>query len=210
MFSLQSMFVKKDKIITLLQASSEAALESAQAAHELTCGDSETVAFMATFSAARRREKGLAAQISEDLVNTFVTSLDREDLEAMNSSLYRIPKTVEKFAARYMLVAEHLEGVDFSQRTGILAASTEVVVEMVRELRKGMRIGPMRKLQERLQALEGEADELLLEPYSGFYVNDPDPIRVMLAKDLFEILEKAIDVCRDVGNVIYSVVLKNS
>jgi uncharacterized protein Yka (UPF0111/DUF47 family) len=27
---------------------------------------------------------------------------------------------------------------------------------------------------------------------------------------LFELLEKAIDRCRDVGNVIYSIVLKNS
>jgi uncharacterized protein Yka (UPF0111/DUF47 family) len=32
----------------------------------------------------------------------------------------------------------------------------------------------------------------------------------MLVKDLFELLEKAIDRCRDVGNVIYSIVLKNS
>jgi uncharacterized protein Yka (UPF0111/DUF47 family) len=33
---------------------------------------------------------------------------------------------------------------------------------------------------------------------------------MMLAKDLFELLEKAVDRCRDVGNVIYSIVLKNS
>jgi len=30
------------------------------------------------------------------------------------------------------------------------------------------------------------------------------------AEDMFEILEKAIDRCRDVGNVIYQIVLKNS
>lgn len=210
MFSLQSMFGKKDSVFDLLQASADAALEAAQAADQLTRNGDETTTFMATFSAARRREKELAAQISEELINVFVTALDREDIEAMNSSLYQIPKTVEKFAARYVLVAEHLEGVDFSQRTGILAACTEVVAEMVGELRSGIRIGPMRNLQDRLQALEGEADELLLEPYSGFYVTDPDPVRVMLAKDLFETLEKAINVCRDVGNVIYSIVLKNS
>ena len=37
-----------------------------------------------------------------------------------------------------------------------------------------------------------------------------DPLRVMLAKDLFELFEKAVDKCRDVGNVVYSIVLKNS
>src|SRR5699024_1393012 len=115
-----------------------------------------------------------------------------------------------KFAERYVLVAERLEGVDFRERTEILLGCAQMLVEMVKELRNGLRLGPMRKLQQQLQALEAEADDLLLEPYSNLYLNATDPMRVMLAKDLFEILEKAIDKCRDVGNIIYSVVLKNS
>ncbi len=208
MFSLQTMFGGKDKIFDLLQASSDAALEAAKAVDQLTRGADAT--FMATFSAARRREKELAAQISEELVNTFVTVLDREDIEAMNSALYKIPKSVEKFAERYVLVAERLEGVEFSQRTEILVACTETVGKMVREMQSGLRIGPIRKWQDRLQALEAEGDKLLLEPYRDLYINATDPMRAMLAKDLFEILEKAIDKCRDVGNIIYSIVLKNS
>jgi len=89
-------------------------------------------------------------------------------------------------------------------------SATEGVAEMVSELRNGMNIGRMRKLQDRLQAVESEADRLLLEPYRTQYLASDDPIRAMLAKDLFELLEKAIDRCRDVGNVIYSIVLKNS
>jgi uncharacterized protein Yka (UPF0111/DUF47 family) len=37
-----------------------------------------------------------------------------------------------------------------------------------------------------------------------------EPIRILLLKDLFELLEKAIDRCRDAGNVAYQIVLKNS
>ena len=209
MFSLQTMFGKTDKVYDLLQASSEAALEAARAVDELT-RNGDGAPFMATFSAARKREKELAAEISEELVNTFVTALDREDIEEMNSTLYKIPKTIEKFADRYVLVSERLEGVDFAQRTAILASCTEVVAEMVKQMRKGLKIDPMRKLQNRLQALEAEADDLLLEPYREFYLNASDPVRALLAKDLFEIIEKAVDKCRDVGNVIYSIVLKNS
>lgn len=210
MFSLQTMFGNKDRILTLLQSSSEAASEAAEAVNQLTCKREESATCMATFRAARRREKDLAAAISEELVNSFVTVLDREDIEAMNAGLYRIPKTVEKFAARYVLVSGRLGDVDFSRRTAILVDCTTVVAEMVGEMCNGLRINPMRKLQDRLQALESEADRLLLEPYSDFYITETDPIRAALAKDLYETLEKAIDVCRDVGNVIYSVVLKNS
>lgn len=204
------MFGKTDKVFDLLQASSEATLEVAREVHKLASDNGDKTAIMATFSAARRHEKDLAAQISEELINTFVTALDREDIEAMNSALYRIPKNVEKFAERYILVAERLGDVDFGQRTGILVNCAEVVAEMVLELRHGLRIEPMRNLRRRLQALEAEADKLLLAPYRDFYLNTDDPMRAILTKDLFEIIEKAVDMCRDVGNTIYSIVLKNS
>jgi uncharacterized protein Yka (UPF0111/DUF47 family) len=37
-----------------------------------------------------------------------------------------------------------------------------------------------------------------------------EPIQVVALKDLYELLEKVIDRCRDSGNVIAHIVLKNS
>ncbi|QEE25504.1 pit accessory protein [Rhodanobacter glycinis] len=209
MFSLQTIFGKGDKFYNLLEQSAAAAHESARALHGLVTQADHTPV-MAEFAAARAREKALAAQISEELVNTFVTALDREDIEALNSALYKIPKTVEKFAERYEIVAQRLTGVDFAQRAMVLERSSAVVVEMIGELRRGLRIDPVKKLQDRLQTLESEGDRMLLAPYRTLYVEGNDAMRAMLAKDLFELLEKAIDKCRDVGNIVYSIVLKNS
>lgn len=209
MFSLQTIFGKGDKFYDLLEQSAEAAHESAKALHALVT-QADHAPVMAAFAAARAREKALAGQISEELVNTFVTALDREDIEALNSALYKIPKTVEKFAERYDIVASRLAGVDFGQRALVLARSTEVVAEMIGELRRGLRIDPVKKLQDRLQTLESEGDRMLLAPYRTLYVEGNDAMRAMLAKDLFELLEKAIDKCRDVGNIVYSIVLKHS
>jgi len=209
MFSLQTIFGKGDKFYGLLEQSAEAARESAKALHELVSLADHTPV-MAAFAAARKREKALATQISEELVNTFVTALDREDIEALNSTLYKIPKSVEKFAERYTIVTSRLQGVDFSQRTLVLTRSTDVVVEMIGELRRGLRIDPVKKLQDRMQTLESEGDRMLLAPYRTLYLESDDAMRAMLAKDLFELIEKAIDRCRDVGNTVYSIVLKNS
>ncbi|GLQ47627.1 hypothetical protein GCM10007862_26780 [Dyella lipolytica] len=209
MFSLQTIFGKGDKFYGLLEQSADAARESAKALHELvTRADHAPV--MAAFASARAREKALAGQISEELVNTFVTALDREDIEALNSSLYKIPKSVEKFAERYEIVASRLAGVDFGQRALVLSRATDVVAEMIGELRNGLRIDPVKKLQDRLQTLESEGDRMLLAPYRTLYIESNDAMRAMLAKDLFELIEKAIDKCRDVGNIVYSIVLKNS
>lgn len=209
MFSLQTIFGKGDKFYGLLEQSAEAAKESAKALHDLvTRKDHAPV--MAAFAAARAREKALAGQISEELVNTFVTALDREDIEALNSALYKIPKTIEKFAERYEIVADRMNVVDFGARALVLERATAVVSEMIGELRRGLRIDPVKKLQDRLQTLESEGDRMLLSPYRTLYVEGGDAMRAMLAKDLFELLEKAIDKCRDVGNTVYSIVLKNS
>jgi uncharacterized protein Yka (UPF0111/DUF47 family) len=209
MFSLQTIFGKGDKFYGLLEQSAATVCESAKALHELLTQPDQG-AVMAAFTATRAREKALAAQISEELVNTFVTALDREDIEALNSSLYKIPKSIEKFAERYEIVSDRLVGVDFAQRALVLQRSSEVVAEMIGELRRGLRIDPVKKLQDRLQALESEGDRMLLAPYRTLYVEGGDVMRAMLAKDLFELIEKAIDKCRDVGNVVYSIVLKNS
>lgn len=209
MFSLQTMFGKGDRFYSLLESSAGAARDGARALQALLEANGEPM-LLDGFRAARRSEKELAAQISEALVNTFVTALDREDIEAMSSALYRIPKTIEKFAERYVVVAKRVGGIDFASRASLLMGATEGVLEMVKELRNGMNITRMRRLQDRLQAIESEADRLLLEPYRDLYLGSDDPIRMMLAKDLFELLEKAVDRCRDVGNVIYSIVLKNS
>lgn len=61
MFSLQAMFGNRDKVLELLQDSAEAAREAAHAVSQLTRDGDDTAVFMATFRAARLREKELAA-----------------------------------------------------------------------------------------------------------------------------------------------------
>jgi len=80
----------------------------------------------------------------------------------------------------------------------------------VRQLRRGMKLEEMKALNDRMQAIESEADRLILELYKEMFSETSNAVRLLLRKDLFELLEKAIDRCRDAGNVIYAIVLKNS
>ncbi len=209
MFSLQTIFGKGDKFYGLLEASADAALLSARALGTMLADKSESPA-LDEFRVARRRKKGLFAQINQELVNTFVTALEREDIEALAGALYKIPKTVEKFAERYALFADRLTDIDYSSQAAMLARASEVIVNMVGELRKGFKLDVMHALNERMQSIESEADRLLLELYRDLFADQADAGKLMVRKDLFELLEKAIDRCRDAGNVIYQIALKNS
>ena len=209
MFSLQTIFGKGVKFYGLLEASAAAARESTRALVELLATPPAQRS-LEKFKLARQREKNLAAQISQELVNTFVTALEREDIDALSMVLYKIPKIVEKFAERYMLAAERLGEVDFTSRAQMLERACEVIEQMVGLLRKGMNIDTSKALNDRMQAIEAEADRLILELYRDTYARETDPMRYLILKDLFEMLEKAIDRCRDAGNVVHQIVLKNS
>ena len=209
MFSLQTIFGKGDKFYGLLEASAAAARESTRALVELIAAPPAQRS-LEKFKLARQREKQLAAQISQELVNTFVTALDREDIDALSSALYKIPKIVEKFAERYTLASPRLGEVDFASRAAMLERACEVIEQMIGLLRKGMNIDTSKELNDKMQAIEAEADRLILELYRETYAQETDPMRYLILKDLFELLEKAIDRCRDAGNVVHQVVLKNS
>ena len=209
MFSLQTIFGKGDKFYGLLEASADAARDSAAALVKMLATRQQAVS-LDEFMLARKREKDLTAQISRELVNTFVTALDREDIEALSAALNKITKAISKFAERYALAADRLGDIDFGTRAALLEKAAEVIRQMVAQLRKGMNLEAMSALNDRLQAIENEADRLLLELYRDLYSGRHEPIRILLLKDLFELLEKAIDRCRDAGNVVYQIVLKNS
>jgi uncharacterized protein len=208
MFSLQTIFGKGEQFFTLLDQSAQAGLESAKAVAKLVSGDEVDVS-LKDFTAARVKEKELFDRISRELVTTFVTALEREEIEALSAALYKIPKVIEKFAERFMLARGLLEEVDFLPRAQLVEKAAEAVVEIVAMLRK-MKLEEAKVAIDRLKGIESEADRLILENYREVYTGRYQPLTAFALKDLYELLEKAIDRCRDAGNVVYQIVLKNS
>jgi len=206
-FSLQQLLGKGDKFFALLDASAQ----EAHASVRLLIGllESHGEGDLDDFILSRRKEKRIAEQISQALVQTFVTALDREDIEALSTALYKIPKSVEKFAERYAIASKRLQNVDFQKQADMMSKATQTVVEMVRQLRHLQDIERIKELNDRLQYIEGEADKLMVELLRDLYSGSRDPLQVIIVKDLHELMEKVIDRCRDAGNVVTQIVLKN-
>jgi uncharacterized protein Yka (UPF0111/DUF47 family) len=209
MFSLQTIFGKGDRFYTLLESAADEARNSVQALIKIIKDTSQPPS-LDEFVLSRRKEKRINEQISEELVKTFVTALEREDIEALSVALYKIPKTAEKFAERYILGAKQLQGVDFSRHATMLQQATDTIHSMTKQLRQGHQLEKMKEQNDKLQYVESQADELILELYKELYSGKYQPLQALLMKDLYELLEKVIDRCRDAGNVIYHIILKNS
>lgn len=209
MFSLQRLLGKEDKFFDLLEASAQESRTSVQALINFMRNPDE-LKTLDEFVVSRRKEKKINDEISEALCTTFVTALEREDIEALSVALYKIPKTMEKIGERILLAPHLFKGIDLTRQVSMLEKATATLVTMIQELRKGVNLERIRTHNEQLQVLEGEGDKLILEELKTLYSATHDGIKVVFLKDVFELIEKVFDRCRDAGNVINHIVLKNS
>lgn len=209
MISFQKIFGKKDVFYDLLEASAAQARKSVKSLNALLA-DPVGATNIESFAASRREDKKITQQIDEALCKTFVTELEREDIEALANSLYKIPKTVEKIAERIQISRERLGKVDFSPQIRLMDGAADIVLTIIQELRKKLHLERVKDLNDKIQQIEGEADKLILNCLRELYTGEKDAVQIVILKDLYDLMEKVVDRCRDAGKVVAGIVLKNS
>src|ERR1043166_3586715 len=211
MISIGRFLGHDQKFYDLLEASAKQADTSVHHLVDLLAQiDNKRSADLAAFAQSRREDKRITQELTEELTKTFITPLEREDIQELAASLYKIPKTVEKIGERMLICPQDLPKPTFARQVELLDRAAETVLAMVKQLRKGMNVGTAREMNAKLQTIEGDADELELELLRDLYQGSYDAKHIIFLRDLYELLEKVIDRCRDAGNVVLQVVLKHT
>jgi uncharacterized protein Yka (UPF0111/DUF47 family) len=209
MFSLQQFFGKGDLFQELLESAAQETRESVRLVIELMKSPDNTQN-LDDLILTRQRQKKISEQISSQLVKTFITGLEREDIEALARGLFRISKTAEKLADRLIMANHHLDGIDFSRQADMMAKAADAICSMVQQLRDMDDLEKIKAFNDHLRLVEAESDkymnDLLRDLYNGKY----EAIRAMVIRDVYELMEKVVDRCHDAGNVVMQIVLKNS
>jgi uncharacterized protein len=134
MFSLQQFFGKGDRFLGLLESAAQEAHDCVKLTVEIVKVPGDTKKWD-ELVLTRRKERKIFEQINTELVRTFVTGLEREDIEALARCLYRIPKAAEKLAGRFIMAKPYLEGLDLSRQADLMIMATDGAVAMVGQLR---------------------------------------------------------------------------
>ncbi|MEO8045037.1 MAG: DUF47 family protein [Spartobacteria bacterium] len=212
MLSLKKLFGHDEKFYDLLEASAQQADSSVHQLVDLLAKleRHDSLESIEKFARSRLKDKQITQELTEQLCKTFITPLEREDIQALAAALYKIPKTVEKIGERIMIFPDDLRAGNFSNHLQLLDQAAEAVLAMVKELRNGTDVATAREMNATLQTIESSADKLELELLRDLYHGDYEPKQIIFFRDLYELLEKVINRCRDAGNIILQVVLKYS
>src|ERR1700682_4098796 len=156
MISIGRFFGHDEKFYDLLEASAKQADSSVHhlvdLLGKLEQGDSPQ--YLIQFAESRREDKRITQQLTEELSKTFITPLEREDIQALAAALYKIPKTVEKIGERMVICPQDLHGRSFDRQVEYLDQAAEAVLAMVKQLRKGMDVRTAREMNTKLQTIE--------------------------------------------------------
>lgn len=212
MSALQRIFGRDTKFYDLLEAGAAAAKQSATTLvavlPKLSSSPSNEV--LTELSLARRKHKRIAQDTTEELCKNFITPLEREDIEALSTALFKISKVVEKIGERLLIGPPGVDFQSIGRQIAMLEQASAVVAKMVTELRAKSHGELIRDDYERLQAIEGDADKLMNDLLRTIYHADTDPRVLVFTKDLYELIERGVDRCRDAGSVVFHVTPKYS
>lgn len=213
MLSLKKLLGKDDKFFDLLEAGAEEAKGIvdlfADTLKKSKSGSGSGIS-LDEFIQARRKEKRIRQTLVDELSRTFVTPLEREDIESLSLALYRIPKQVEKIVERLSIYPGRVPEGAFLRQAELMRQAAEAVVSMVRQLRGGTTLEKIRESHERLQYAEGEADKVMLTLLKELYQGPYDAKELVILQELYEMVEQAVDRCRNAGNIVVQIVLKHS
>jgi predicted phosphate transport protein (TIGR00153 family) len=149
-------------------------------------------------------------RILEKLAKTFITPLDREDIQRMGTRLDDVLDAMDAAANRMMLYDVGQPTEDAKAFARVLVKATGLLVQgftLLRDLKKPETI--ISTCVE-VHTQENEGDRLMQHALAGLFEGAQDPRDIIKWKDIYQILENATDRCEDVADVLQTIVVKHA
>jgi predicted phosphate transport protein (TIGR00153 family) len=143
------------------------------------------------------------------LVNqSFVTPIDREDIYALAASMDDVVDFTEAVADSVVLYSLH-------QPNAAMIAMTETLLRTVKVLKQAVDLLPhYQKLAPywiEVHSLENEGDDTYRKAIALLFADSKgNPLEILKLKEIYDMLEEALDKCEDVADVIQNIVIKNA
>jgi len=151
----------------------------------------------------------LVREIFSELNSTFITPLDREDMQRVASKIDDIIDHMDGIASRlhsYKITTTPPYALDIANE---LEKATKEVELMTSKLQNIKNPSSMIEHCRKTSAIEHKVDDFYKDAMSELFESS-DAIQIIKLKDIYESMETASDRCVDVAEVVEDIVLKYS
>jgi predicted phosphate transport protein (TIGR00153 family) len=150
-------------------------------------------------------------KITHDIVQrvqaTFVTPLDGEDIYNLATQLDDIVDYIDEtadFLGLYKIEAPMEQALEMAE---VLVKTCEQLAAALERLR-GFK--DLEHYWIEIHRLENDGDRLYRDAVASLFANGIDPMVVIRWKDIFTVLERAVDACETAAHIIEGIVIKNA
>jgi uncharacterized protein len=199
---------KEDKYFDMFNSMASQVTESALLLQKLFSDFNNRSAYADKIKEVEHSCDVLTHDIVKKLNQTFITPIDREDIHALASGLDDIVDEIEYTAKRVILYR-------VEEPTEHARKMTDVLVRIVASLEKAvnsLESDSEQVLREcvTIHSLENEGDTYHHDAIDELFAKETNPITLLKMKELYAKMERTIDKCEDVSNVLEAIVLKNA
>ena len=149
----------------------------------------------------------LTRDIFSELNKTFITPLDREDMQRIASKIDDVIDFMDGIAARVYSYKITSSPPYCKEMAVELVKATKEVEYMISKLQRIKDTKDMIQHCRNTSDIEHTVDDLYREAIRELFESD-DAIKIIKLKDIYETMETASDRCVDVSDVIEDIVLK--
>ena len=146
-------------------------------------------------------------EIVKRLNATFVTPIDREDLYGLATQLDDVVDFTEEAADFLGLYQIEAPMEQAAALTGVLVRSCEQLAAGLENLSSFKNLD---KYWIEIHSLENDGDRISRDAVASLFSNGIDPMVVIRWKDIFAVLEEAIDATEKAAQILEGIVIKNS
>lgn len=142
--------------------------------------------------------------------STFITPIDREDIQALAKNLDNIIDLIENACSNLYLYHASEITSEFTQMTRLILESSHQVHALISHLKPNRKaIQEMKKIIINIHSLENKGDRLLGRSFQKLFSGGYSAVDIIKWKDLYENLEEVLDQCEDTADTVETIIAKN-
>ena len=158
----------------------------------------------------KHQSNTIAKSAFHKLNSTFITPIDREDIQCLTNLLNRITRKIVRVCFKMHIYQIERNTPNLELQVANLMEATNELVPIIRLIRDTSQVEEATTLNIRMKDIESKGDEILNQTLTKLFSYTLLPLDVMKFSEIHKEIESVLDSCYEVSDEVLSVVLKHS